>query len=153
MEQLYRLFFLKNRLILDVNSLLLQRIQNKKTMKKVILLALMCFSTMLLAAQDSTAFHAYLYNEDYKVYLDINFYKNDVVVPGQEIFGKMPGYFGALRDSRKWLITSAVVENGNTAKLAITNDYGSEDLEATLVRRKDGTYPVSYTHLTLPTKA
>lgn len=109
-------------------------------MKKVILLAIMCFSTMLLAAQDSTAFHAYLYNEDYKVYLDINFYKNDVVVPGQEIFGKMPGYFGALRDSRKWLITSAVVENENTARLTITNDYGSEDLEATLVRRKDGTY-------------
>lgn len=111
-----------------------------KMMRKFIFLTIVCFSMLSAFAQDSTAFRAYLYNEDYKVYLEINFDKNDIVVPGQEIFGKVPGYFGALRDSRKWLITSADVASENTAKLAITNDYGSEDLEATLVRRKDGTY-------------
>ena len=33
----------------------------------------------------------YLYNEEYQVYLRINFYDNDVLPRGQELFGKLPG--------------------------------------------------------------
>lgn len=77
-------------------------------------------------------FQAYLYNEEYKVYLDVNFYAQDIVVPGQEIFGKTAGYFGAVRDSRKWLVTSVRLHGNNKAEIEITNDYGSEDLSATL---------------------
>lgn len=83
------------------------------------------------AAADST-FHAYIYNEEYQVYMDINFYANDVSVPGQDIFGKTPGYFGAVRDSRKWLVTDAKITAKGNAELCIVNDYGSEDLTATL---------------------
>lgn len=114
-------------------------------MKKILLLVLVCFLVLCASAQDSTVFCGYLYNEDYKVYMEIDFYKNNVVVPGQEVFGNVPGYFGALRDSRKWLVTKAAIESDSSAKLMITNDYGSEDLEATLSRRKDGTFVLRQT--------
>ena len=56
-------------------------------------------------------------------------------LPGQELFGEMPGYFGDRRDSRKWLITDADIE-GKTAHLSIINDYGSEDMKSTGLMRK-----------------
>ena len=93
----------------------------------------------LLAQADSTTFKGYISNKEYDVYLQINFYQNNIKVPGQEIFGEMPGYFGDRKDSRKWLITDALIE-GNTAHLSITNDYGSEDLTADLTLEADGTY-------------
>ena len=80
------------------------------------------------------------------VYLDINLYDNDIKVPGQDIFGNVPGYFGASRDSRKWLITSAKLDGTNKASLDIINDYGSEDLTATLTfNPKDNTYLLKQT--------
>lgn len=45
-----------------------------------------------------------------------------------------------MRDSRKWLITSVKLTDPTTAILSITNDYGSEDLEAILKLQKDGSY-------------
>ena len=107
-------------------------------MKKKIFTALLALSSMVTAAQtDSTTFKGYIYNEEYDVYLQIDFYKNEIKVPGQEIFGTMPGYFGDKRDSRKWLITDATIK-GKTANLSISNDYGSEDLTATLTAIEDG---------------
>ena len=107
------------------------------------LVALAVFKPVCAAENDST-FHCYIYNNEYKVYLDLNLYDNDVVVPGQEVFGAIPGYFGAVRDSRKWLITSAKKLDANTYILSIVNDYGSEDLEATLVYNpKQQTYILS----------
>ncbi|HEY9542580.1 MAG TPA: hypothetical protein VIR50_03085 [Prevotella sp.] len=91
-------------------------------------------------AQDSTTFKGYLYNEEYQVYLDIDFYHKNKLVPGQEIFGELPGYFGAKRDTRKWLITDISFTNSTTVQLSIINDYGSEDLTATLHKEKDGKY-------------
>ena len=71
---------------------------------------------------------------------------NDIKVPGQDIFGNVPGYFGASRDSRKWLITSAKLNGTNKASLDIINDYGSEDLTATLTYDpKQNTYTLRQT--------
>ena len=42
-------------------------------------------------------------------------------------------------DSRKWLFTSAKVRK-NVATLQIINDYGSEDLVATLTKNNDNTF-------------
>lgn len=97
-----------------------------------LLLALALVVAMAARAQSDSIFHAYIYNDEYKVYMEINFYSNDVIVPQQEIFGPVPGYFGAVRDSRKWLVTSARLSGKNTARLEIVNDYGSQDLTATL---------------------
>ena len=94
-----------------------------------------------LAAQSDKVFHSYIYNDEFKVYMDINLYENNVIVPDQELFGEIPGYFGAKRDQRKWLITSAKIDGKNSATLEIVNDYGSEDLTATLTYNpEDGSY-------------
>lgn len=93
----------------------------------------------IIAQKDSTIFKGYLSNNEYEVYLQINFYQNDIKVPGQEIFGTIAGFLGDRKDSRKWLITNAAIE-GKTAHLSIINDYGSEDLTADLTLESDGTY-------------
>lgn len=88
---------------------------------------------------EAQPFKAHLVNDEYQVWFDIDFYNNQIIVPGQDIFGKLPGYFGAKRDTRKWIISEASIK-GNTAKLLIINDYGSEDLTAELKLNKDGSY-------------
>ena len=91
-------------------------------------------------SNESEPFKGTFANDEYQVYITINFYDNDIIVPKQEIFGELPGYFGSKRDGRKWLITDAEITGPNTAELSIINDYGSEDLTATLTKNDDGTY-------------
>lgn len=91
------------------------------------------------AVKDSTTFKGRIDNDEYQVYIVMDFYKKNIVCPRQEVFGENPGYFGAKRDTRKWIIEDANV-NKNTAKLVIINDYGSEDLDAKLTYNGDGTY-------------
>lgn len=106
------------------------------------------FSSVCVAqtVDSDSIFHTYIYNDEYKVYFDIDFYNESVQVPGQDIFGAVPGYFGAMRDSRKWLVTSAKISGRNRADLDIVNDYGSEDLTATLqYNSSDNTYTLRQT--------
>lgn len=84
------------------------------------------------AEKDSTTFRGYLYNQKYDVFIVMDFYHNNVIVPQQEIYGAMSGYFGDREDGRKWLFTAATIKNGKTVEIQIINDYGSEDLIATL---------------------
>lgn len=58
--------------------------------------------------QDSNIYKGYLYNSEYEVYLNIDFY-NNLAIPNQEVYGKLPGYFGDIHDGRKWLIVSAKI--------------------------------------------
>lgn len=96
--------------------------------------------------KSDSVFSAYIYNDEYKVYIEMDLYGQHVRVPGQEVFGDVPGYFGAVRDSRKWLFASAVIASKNAAKIDIINDYGSEDLTATLTYNpKEGTYTLKQT--------
>ncbi len=109
-------------------------------MKTTVLSTLLCLMSLSCMAQnDSTLFKGRLNNKEFDVYLNIDFYKKNLKIPGQELFGEMPGYFGDKRDSRKWLITDADID-GKTAHLSIINDYGSEDLTADLVILPDGSY-------------
>lgn len=112
-------------------------------MRKKILLALMALiaslATHAQAEQDSTTFKGHIENAEYQVWIDMDFYHSNIVTPGQEIFGAVPGYFGARRDTRKWIIVDAELK-GKSALLTITNDYGSEDLRARLTLEHDGTY-------------
>lgn len=96
-------------------------------------------------ASDTTTFAGTFDNKEYNIYLTIDFYHNNIVVPGQEIFGEMAGFFGDKRDSRKWFFTSAEIVDSTQAKINITNDYGSEDLEATLSKQADGTFILKQT--------
>ena len=110
-------------------------------MKKYLSLPILCFLSLLATAQNvqKQPFKGIIGNAEYRIYIKMNLYKNNVTVPGQEIFGELPGFMGDSIDSRKWLFTSAKIHK-NTAKLTITNDYGSEDLVATLTFNKDNTY-------------
>lgn len=104
----------------------------------ITILGLLCL-TANAAVKDSTTFKGRIDNDEYQVYIVMDFYKKNIVCPRQEVFGENPGYFGAKRDTRKWIIENADV-NKNTAKLVIINDYGSEDLDAKLTYNGDGTY-------------
>lgn len=109
-------------------------------MKRISIFAIMSAFTMNVFSQNDSIFKCNLYNEEYKVYMKINLYDNNITAPRQEIFGELPGFFGQDSDSRVWLITDAKIVNSNTAKLSIVNDYGSEDLTATLTLDKEGNY-------------
>ena len=95
-----------------------------------------------IAQNNDSIFKAHLVNDEFQVWMDIDFYHNNITVPRQEIFGEVPGYFGAVRDTRKWIISDAVIK-GKKAILTIINDYGSEDLKAELKRNSDGTYTLT----------
>lgn len=112
-------------------------------MKRLLLFLTIILMAMAAQAQtalnDTTTFRGRIENAEYQVWIEMDFYHNDVVTPGQEIFGAVPGYFGAKRDTRKWIIVDAKVEK-NVASLVISDDYGSEDLQARLTKEADGTY-------------
>ena len=110
-------------------------------MKKKIISALFCIlSTSSLAQIDRTLFKGTLTNKEYNVYLKIDFYHQNIKVPGQEIFGEMAGYFGDYQDGRKWLITDISMITEREVSLSIINDYGSEDLTAEIIVTDDGKY-------------
>ena len=109
-------------------------------MKKLIASALICLTNLPLWAQNvSEPFRAYLFNNEYEVILRIDFYKQNITVPGQDLYGELPGYLSKQHNSFCWLITSAEV-NGKKATLQMINDYGSEDLTASLTLKNDSIY-------------
>lgn len=115
-------------------------------MKRVILsiiiysLAIGAIAQNQKGRKDSTIFKGYLYNSKFDVYIQMDFYHKNIIVPYQEIYGELPGYFGDRQDGRKWLITDVDISNSKTAKLQIINDYGSEDLNASIKQINDTTY-------------
>lgn len=104
------------------------------------LLGLLMVATSLLAQEKGQSFRAYLINNEYEVFLRINLYDQDINVPGQELYGPLPGYLGKMRNSFCWVIPSCEVINEEKAVLHLINDFGSEDLTATLTRKNDSTY-------------
>ena len=99
--------------------------------KKLFTLLFLVLSTTCFAQIDSTIFKGTLTNKEYNVYLKIDFYDQNIKVPGQEIFGDMAGFFGDYKDGRI---------KDQTASLSIINDYGSEDLTAELSVTPEGKY-------------
>ena len=108
-------------------------------MKKVILgLAVLSFS--LFANAQKSIFKGCISSSEYNVFLKMNFYDQDIKVPGQEIYGKLAGYFGTPKSNYVWLITKVTISDNNHATLSLINDYGSEDLECSLSLNSDSTY-------------
>lgn len=109
-------------------------------MKRTFFIAITWFFCATLFAQESMAFKGKIVNDEYQIWIEMDFDKQAVIVPEQEIFGEVAGYLGAKRDPRKWIVTSVEMKNATTARLEITNDYGSEDLTASLTLNRDGTF-------------
>jgi hypothetical protein len=109
-------------------------------MKKLIAIFLIFLPNLNLSAQNTVEpFRAYLINNEYEVYLRIDFYDETITIPGQELYGELPGYLGKKNNSFCWVITSAKIQD-RTAHLAMINDYGSEDLTAVLTAKNDSLY-------------
>lgn len=109
-------------------------------MKKLLILSFVCLTSIVLNAQNtSEPFRAYLINNEYDVFLKIDFYKQNITVPGQDLYGELPGYLSKNKNSFCWLVTSVKIE-GPTAHFAMINDYGSEDLTASLTIKDDSIY-------------
>lgn len=108
-------------------------------MKKLTILLMILVSSVALAQTDDRDFQAYLYNDDYEVFMRINFYDSNITIPEQPLYGELPGFLGKKRNSFCWIITSAKIKNG-VAELSLINDYGSEDLTAQLSRQNDSIY-------------
>ena len=110
-------------------------------MKKLFLISAACLFTLLSASAQKTEkpFRAYLYNNEYEVFMRLDLYDESITVPGQDLYGELPGYLGKKHNSFCWLITSSKID-GNKAELQMINDYGSEDLTATLTAENDSLY-------------
>ena len=110
-------------------------------MKKLFLFSILFYIALLSASaqQNSKPFRAYLYNNDYEVFMRLDLYGESITVPGQELYGELPGYLGKKHNSFCWLITSSKID-GEKAELQMINDYGSEDLTATLTLENDSLY-------------
>lgn len=114
-------------------------------MNKLIAIALLGLSSLALRAQTNCDdFRANLYNSDYQLILHIDFCDESITIPGQDLYGQVPGYVGKKNNSYCWIITSAEVKD-KTAHLSLINDYGSEDFTATLTQKNDSVYIFQYT--------
>ena len=111
-------------------------------MRKFVTLLFCSILSAVAYGQEPTSrpFCAYLYNNEYEVYLNINFYEQNVTVPDQELYGQLPGYLGKKNNPFCWVITSATLKGAARAELSLINDYGSEDLKAELTCLNDSTY-------------
>lgn len=97
-----------------------------------------------VTSNDSIAFIGEFHNNEYNVYIKINFIDKNILVPGQEILGELDGYFGSTQSSHIWPITSSEVE-GSTAKIEVINNYGSEDFTASIILKDNNT--LEFKHL------
>jgi hypothetical protein len=108
-------------------------------MRKVFICCMFLFLANNISAQ-KRIFDCQLSNDDYQVFIKMNLYEQNISIPGQEIFGKLAGYFGSKRSVMIWPIVKAKVENDSVATIQLINDLGSEDLSCTLSFQKDGSY-------------
>lgn len=116
---------------------------NKKCILLLVLLMLVTFGSYAQDRPDST-FIGKIYNDELKVYIVMNLVDKNVTVPQQDIFGNVDGYMGCTGTEHVWTIVTSEVK-GHTAHIEMINNYGSEDVSATLTHEKDGSY--TYKHL------
>lgn len=109
-------------------------------MKIKLLLSFLLITLAASAQSDKAKFTGEISNDKYNVYIRMNFNEKNIMVPGQDIFGELPGFFAYRKDARAWLFTDVKMTDENTAVISIINDYGSEDLTASLTCNPDGTY-------------
>lgn len=105
-----------------------------------ILLTLTLLAALLPARAGSGPFRGVLGCEPLGLSLVIDLYGQRLTVPGDEALGEVAGYLADSRDSRKWIVVEAETRGEREALLTIVNDYGSEDLTATLTYLGEGRY-------------
>lgn len=109
-------------------------------MRKLLFLFVMSLVSAAAVAQQGRPFDTTIRNEEYKIYIRLNLYDKNIIVPGQDVLGEVDGYFGSTQSSTKWIVVASRLIDGRTAEIEVVNDYGSEDFTATLKVNDDGTY-------------
>ena len=104
-------------------------------MKKLFLFSIVLHISLLSvsAQKNDRPFRAYLYNNEYEVFMRLDLYGESITVPGQELYGELPGYLSKKRNSFCWLITSSKIEVENDSLYVLKQVEGS-----TLKVPKDG---------------
>lgn len=105
-------------------------------------ISLLLFSmgmSVTVRSQSMSPFVCVLDNTEYDVVLTLNLDSLNIAVPNHELLGPLGGYLSKKRNSFYWLVVSSEV-TGNKATLTLVNDYGSEDLEASLTKKNDSVY-------------
>ena len=108
-------------------------------MKKTFISLLLMWFVWNVSAQEAP-FKCRIYNDTYQVYMQLDLYNSSIEVPNQEIYGELPGYLGAKRDTRLWLVTDAEILSERKARIDVINDFGSEDFVAELHYNGNGKY-------------
>jgi hypothetical protein len=110
-------------------------------MKRIGITFITCLLALTAFAQkEERTFKGYLVNDEYEVFLRINFYDKNVKIAGQDLYGELPGYLGKRHNSFCWVMVDAEVESEKKATMTMINDFGSEDLVASLTRKNDSIY-------------
>lgn len=113
-------------------------------MRRIAVSVMMAIACLTVNGQGNTSpFKGYFYNDEYRIYIRMNLYDKDITVPGYEMFGNLPGYLGKKNNNFYWLITSGKAVSENKAELELINDYGSEDLKATVTAVNDSTFTLT----------
>lgn len=137
-------YFSSKDTFIDIDLLSLRQINTLMKRKLFIILFTAIFATVS-AQQSQGTFSGYLTNEEYDVYLRIDFQNQNVTIPRQEIYGELPGYLGKKHNSFCWPITSVKKKGSREMVMTMVNDFGSEDLTATLTLQNDSTYLMKQT--------
>ncbi len=114
-------------------------IATKRLLTAMLLMALTTISATAQNAEGKT-FNVSLYNNVYEIVFRLNLYDQDVIVPGQELYGPLPGYLQRQGNSFTWAVVSAELTSPTEARLQMINDFGSDDLTAELTQKDDSTY-------------
>ena len=91
-----------------------------------LLAVLSCTLAMQAQQADSTVFRAYLYNEEYDVYMRINLYDQDIIISWQDIYGPLPGFLAKNDYNFCWMITDSKV-SGRKAELEMVKCLTKEN--------------------------
>ncbi|MCR5433224.1 MAG: hypothetical protein K6F20_02380 [Bacteroidaceae bacterium] len=79
-----------------------------------------------------------------KIDLVMNLYKEDIEVPGMEMFGPMNGYLGG-NIYGVWSITSFKIDSDKNVSLRVSNDLGSETQAIQITQQNDSVWRMEFT--------
>ena len=79
-----------------------------------------------------------------KIDLVMNLYKEDIEVPGMEMFGAMNGYLGG-NIYGVWSITSFKIDSDKNVSLRVSNDLGSETQAIQITQQNDSVWRMEFT--------
>ena len=111
-------------------------------MHKYLLTALLCPAAISALAQGP--WKMTLTCPEEKINLVMNLYKEDIEVPGMEMFGPMNGYLGG-NIYGVWSITSFKIENDRNVSLRVSNDLGSETQAIQITQQNDSVWKMEFT--------